>query len=113
MEKINPMDFITFLQNINSNILSSIAIFLNLVLFVQLIVACCGGIYRGWAIGEATAGKITELALYTTMLFGAWQWWPPKLVLLTVFPQCAFVVFAGGLVGCTFRWVFEQTVVRN
>jgi hypothetical protein len=67
MEKINPMDFITFLQNINSNILSSIAIFLNLVLFVQLIVACCGGIYRGWAIGEAIAGKIIELAFYNAI----------------------------------------------
>jgi hypothetical protein len=64
------MDFITFLQNINSNILRSIAIFLNWVLFVQLIVACCRGMYRGWTIGKATTGKITEVALYTTMLLG-------------------------------------------
>ncbi|MEG4916291.1 hypothetical protein [Microcoleus sp. B7-D4] len=107
------MDFITFLQNINSNINSAIISVLNLVLFVQLIVACCQGMYRGWTIGEANSGKITELALYTAMFFCAWQWWPHKLVLLTVFPQCAFVVFVGGLVGCTSKWVFEQAVARN
>ncbi len=107
------MDSLTFLQNTNSNILSSILNLLNLVLFVQLSVACCWGIYRGWTIGEATTGKITELGLYTAMLFGAWQSWPHKLVLLTVLPQCAFWVFAGGLVGCTLRWGVEQTVARN
>jgi hypothetical protein len=107
------MNFITFLQNINSNILSSIAILLNLVLFVRLMVACCQGIHQGWTIGEATSSKIIQLGFYTAMLFGAWQWLPHKLVWLTIFPQCAFVVFAGGLVGCTFRWVFEQTVARN
>jgi hypothetical protein len=69
----------------------------------------------GRAIGgrEATVGKITELATITAMLFGAWQWWPHQLVLLTVLPQLAFWVFVGGLVGCTFRWVFEQTVARK
>ncbi|MEG5236931.1 hypothetical protein [Microcoleus sp. AT9b-C3] len=70
------MNFITFLQNINSNILSSIAIFFNLVLFVRLIVGCGRGIRQGWTICEATTGKITELGLYTAILFGAWQWWP-------------------------------------
>src|SRR6476661_1094889 len=107
------MDFITFLQNINSNILSSIAIFFNLVLFVRLAVGCCRGMYRGWTIGEATSGKITELALYTAMLCGAWQWWPHELVLLTVFPQCAFVVFVGGLVGCTSKWGVERVFSRG
>lgn len=107
------MDFIIFLQNANSNILSSILNIFNLVLFVQLTVGCCRGMYQGWTIGEATAGKITELGLYTAMFFCAWQWWLHKLVLLTVFPQCAFVVFAGGLVGCTCKWVFEQAVARN
>ena len=107
------MDFITFLQNINSNILSSIAILLNLALFVQLMVACCGGIYQGWTIGEATTGKITELGLYTVMFLCVWQWWPHKLVLLTIFPQCAFVVFAGGLVGCTFKWGMERVFLRS
>lgn len=107
------MDFITFLQNTNSNILSSILSLLNLVLFVELTAACCLGMYRGWTIGETTTGKITELGLYTAMLFGAWQWWPHKLVLLTVLPQCAFWVFAGGLVGCTFKRVFQQAVARN
>ncbi len=62
------MDFITFLQNINSNINSAILTFLNLVLFVELTIACCWGIYQGLAIGKATIGKIIELALYTTML---------------------------------------------
>jgi hypothetical protein len=69
----------------------------------------------GRAIGgrEATVGKITELATITAMLLGAWQWWPHQLVLLTVLPECAFWVFVRGLVGCTFRWVFEQTVARK
>jgi hypothetical protein len=62
---------------------------------------------------EATVGKITELATITAMLFGAWQWWPHQLVLLIVLPQLAFGVFVGGLIGCTFGWVFEQAVARN
>lgn len=107
------MNFINFLQNVNSNILSSIAILLNLVLFVELTIACCQGIRRGWTHGEATTGKITELGLYTAILFGAWQWWPHKLVLLTIFPQCAFVVFAGGLVGCTVKWGVDRALLRS
>ena len=103
------MDSLTFLQNINSAILSV----LNLVLLIELTVACCWGMYQAWTIGEATTGKITELALYAAMLFGTWQYWPHELVLLTVLPQCAFWVFVGGLVGCTFKWVFEQAVARN
>ena len=103
------MNSLTFLQNINSTILS----FLNLVLFIELTIACCLGMYQSWTIGEATTGKITELALYTAMLFGAWQWWPHKLVLLTVLPQCAFWVFVGGLVGCTFRWGVERAFLRS
>jgi hypothetical protein len=62
------MDFITFLQNINSNINSAIISVLNLVLFIELTIACCWGIYQAWTMGEVTSGKITELALYTTML---------------------------------------------
>ena len=107
------MDFITFLQNVSSNILSSIAILLNLALFVELTVACCGGIRRGWTLGETTSSKITELGLYTAVFLCAWQWWPHKLVLLTIFPQCAFVVFAGGLVGCTFKWGMERAFLRS
>jgi hypothetical protein len=34
------MDFITFLQNINSNINSAILSLLNLVLFLKLTIAC-------------------------------------------------------------------------
>jgi hypothetical protein len=69
----------------------------------------------GRAIGgrEATVGKITELGTITAILFGARQWWPHQLVLLTVLPQLAFWVFVGELVGCTFKWVFEQTVARK
>jgi hypothetical protein len=58
------MDSLTFLQNINSAILS----LLNLVLFLELTAACSWGMYQAWTMGEATSGKITELALYTTML---------------------------------------------
>jgi len=35
------------------------------------------------------------------------------LLNFAVLPQLAFWVFVGGLVGCTFRWVFEQAVPRN
>jgi hypothetical protein len=103
------MDFITFLQNVNSNILS----LLNLVLLVELTIACLYGAWQGFWLGEATTGKITELGFYTAMLFGAWQWWPHKLVFLTVLPQCAFVVFAGGLVGCTVKWGVERVFLRS
>jgi hypothetical protein len=40
------MDFITFLQNINSNINSAILSLLNLVLLIELTLACCWGIYQ-------------------------------------------------------------------
>jgi hypothetical protein len=62
------MDSLIFLQNIDSNINSAILSVLNLVLFIELTAACCLGIYQGWTIGKATIGKITEPALYTTML---------------------------------------------
>ncbi len=64
------MDSLTFLQNINSNINSALLSLLNLVLFLELTAACCLGIYQAWTIGKATIGKITELALSTTMLLG-------------------------------------------
>jgi len=98
------MDFITFLQNINSNINSSILSLLNLVLFVELTIACFCGAWQGWWLGEATTGKITVLATITAIMFRLWQLWPQQFVQLTIFPQCAFVVFAGGLVGCTVKW---------
>ena len=62
------MNSLIFLQNINSN--SAILSVLNLVLFIELTAVCCWGIYQVWTIGEAIIGKITELALYTTMLLG-------------------------------------------
>jgi hypothetical protein len=42
-----------------------------LVLFIELTIACCWGMYQAWTIGKATTGKIIELGLYTAMLFGA------------------------------------------
>lgn len=95
------------------NFLTTATNILNGVLWVELAHACICGVWQGFRFGEATVGKITELATITAMLFGAWQWWPHQLVLLTVLPQLAFWVFVGGLVGCTFRWVFEQTVARK
>jgi len=62
------MNSLTFLHNINSNINSAILSVLNLVLLLELTAACCLGIYQGWTSGKATIGKITEPALYTTML---------------------------------------------
>jgi hypothetical protein len=64
------MDFITFLQNINSNINSAIFSLLNPVLFFELTAAYCWGIYQGWAIGKTTMGKITELAFYNAVGYG-------------------------------------------
>jgi hypothetical protein len=107
------MDFITFLQNTNSNILSAILNLLNLVLFVQLTVACCRGIRRGWTIGEATAGKIALLTAIAAIMFRLWQSWPQEWLSFAVLPQCAFVVFAGGLVGCTFKWGVDRAFLRN
>jgi hypothetical protein len=64
------MDSLTFFQNINSNINSAIISVLNLVLFLELTAACCWGMYQAWMIGEATTGKITELALYNAVAYG-------------------------------------------
>ena len=59
------MNSLTFLQNINSSIIS----LLNLVLFLQLTAACCGGIYRGWTIGEATTDRIDLVGTITAIMF--------------------------------------------
>lgn len=108
------MNFITFLQNINSNIFSSIAILLNLVLFVQMTIACCRGMYQGWTIGEATTGKIVLVGTITAIMFRLWQSWPQEWLSFTiVLPQCAFWVFAGGLVGCTVKWGVDRVFLRN
>jgi hypothetical protein len=45
------------LQNINSNINSAILSILNLVLFIELTVACCWGMYRAWTIAKAPLPK--------------------------------------------------------
>ena len=81
---------------------------MNLVLFVELTVAFILGLRLGFLTDEATTGKITELGIYTAMQFGAWQWWPQEWVWFAVLPQCAFVVFAEGLGGCTLRWGVER-----
>jgi hypothetical protein len=64
------MDSLTFLQNINSNINSTILSLFNLVLLIELTIACSWEIYQAWTMGKATSGKITELGLYPTMLLG-------------------------------------------
>ncbi|MGB7891085.1 MAG: hypothetical protein WCF82_04060 [Microcoleus sp.] len=107
------MDFITFLQNINSNINSAILSVLNLVLFLEFTAACCRGIYRGWTIGEATAGKIFLLTTIAAIMFRLWQSWPHEFAVLSVWPQGAFWVFAGGLVGCTSKWGVERAFLRS
>ena len=63
------MDFITFLQNINSNINSAILSVLNPVLFIELTITCCWGMYQA-TIGKATIAKITELAFYNAVGYG-------------------------------------------
>jgi hypothetical protein len=111
--KINPMDSLTFLQNINSNINSAIISVLNLVLFIELTIACCQGIYRGWTIGEATVGKIFLLTMIAAIMFRVWQSWPHEFAVLSVWPQGAFWVFVGGLVGCTSKWGVERVFSRG
>ncbi len=107
------MDFITFLQNINSNINSAILTLLNLGLFLELTAACCRGMYRGWTMGEATIGKIFLLGTIPAIMFRLWQSWPQEWLSFTaVLPQCAFWVFVGGLVGCTFKWGVERVFSR-
>jgi hypothetical protein len=107
------MDFITFLQNINSNINSAIISVLNLVLFIEFTIACCQGIYRGWTIGEATTGKIVLLTTIAAIMFRLWQSWPHEFAVLSVWPQGAFWVFVGGLVGCTSKWGVERVFSRG
>jgi len=105
------MNFITFLQNINSN--GAILSLLNLVLFLELTIACCWGIYQAWTIGKASSGKIVLLATIAAIMFRLWQSWPQEWLSFTaVLPQCAFWVFVGGLVGCTFKWGVERVFSR-
>jgi hypothetical protein len=107
------MNSLIFLQNINSNINSAIISVLNLVLFLELTAACCWGMYQAWTIGEATIGKIALLGTIATIMFRLWQSWPQEWLSFTVvLPQCAFWVFVGGLVGCTFKWGVERVFSR-
>jgi len=106
------MDFITFLQNINSNINSAIISVLNLVLFIEFTIACCWGIYQGWTIDEATVGKIFLLTTIAAIMFRWWQSWPHEFAVLSVWPQGAFWVFVGGLVDCTSKWGVERVFSR-
>jgi len=52
--KNQPYEFTNFLQNINSNINSTILSLLNLLLFIEFTIACCRGIYWGWTIGKTS-----------------------------------------------------------
>jgi hypothetical protein len=63
------MDLLTFFHNLNSNINSAILSVLNPVLFIELTIACCWGMYQA-TIGKATTCKITELALYNAVGYG-------------------------------------------
>ncbi|MEG5170837.1 hypothetical protein [Microcoleus sp. B3-D7] len=83
------------------------------MLFIELTIACCWGIYQAWTIGEATVGKIFLLTAIAAIMFRFWQSWPHEWVWFAVLPQCAFWVFVGGLVRCTSKWAFEQAVARN
>jgi hypothetical protein len=68
------MDLLTFFHNINTNINSAILSVLNPVLFIELTITCCWEMYQPWTIGEATIGKITELALYNAVSYGyCWE----------------------------------------
>ncbi|MGB3265690.1 MAG: hypothetical protein WBA89_17235 [Microcoleus sp.] len=54
------MNSLTFLHDFLSNATN----FLNFVLAIELAIACTCGLWQGFWLGEATASKITELALY-------------------------------------------------
>ncbi|MEO8894102.1 MAG: hypothetical protein ABI417_21665 [Coleofasciculaceae cyanobacterium] len=83
------------------------------MLFVQMTIACCRGMYQGWTIGEATTGKIVLVGTITAIMFRLWQSWPQEWLSFTaVLPQCAFWVFAGGLVGCTVKWGVDRVFSR-
>jgi polyferredoxin len=104
------MNSLTLLHNFLTNTTN----ILNFLLSVELAVACLWGMWQGLTIGEATAGKIALLTAIAAIMFRLWQSWPQEWLSFTaVLPQCAFVVFAGGLVGCTFKWAFDRAVARN
>jgi hypothetical protein len=48
------MNLLIFVQNINSNITSAILSLLNLVLFFELMTACCSGMYQAWTISKTS-----------------------------------------------------------
>jgi len=48
------MNSLTFFQNINSNINSAILSILNPVLFLELMTACCSGMYQAWTISKTS-----------------------------------------------------------
>lgn len=69
--------------------------------------------YQGGTIGEATVGKIVLLATIAAIMFRFWQSWPHEFAVLSVWPQCGFWVFVGGLVDCTFKWGVERAFLRS
>ena len=104
------MNSITSLHDFLTNATS----ILNFVLSVELAIACICAAWQGFWLGdEATVVKIALLATIAAIIFRLWELWPQQLVLLTVLPQCAFVVFVGGLVGCTLRWGVDQAFCPN
>jgi hypothetical protein len=103
------MNSITLLHNFLTNTTN----ILNLVLSIELAIACICGLWQGFWLCQASIGKIGLVATITAIMFRLWQSWPQEWVWFAVLPQCAFWVFAGGLVGCTLKWGIEQTVARN
>ncbi|MEG4407209.1 hypothetical protein [Microcoleus sp. MON2_D5] len=98
------MNLLTLLHNFLTNTTN----ILNFVLSVELAVACTCGLWQGFWLGEASVSKIALLATIATIMFRLWQSWPHEWVWFATWPQCAFWVFVGGLVGCTFRWGVER-----
>jgi hypothetical protein len=103
------MNSLTFFQNINSNITN----FFNFALSVELAVACIWGMWQGFWLSEASVSKIALLATITAIMFRLWQSWPHEWVWFAAWPQCAFVVFAGGVAGCTLKWGVDQSFLRS
>lgn len=103
------MDSLTSLHDFLTNATS----ILNFVLSVELAVACLWGVRHGFWLGEASAGKIALLATITAIMFRLWQSWPYEWVWFAAWPQCAFVVFAGGLAGCTLKWGVDRSFLRS
>jgi hypothetical protein len=98
------MDSLTSLHDFLTNATN----ILNFVVSVELAIACIWGMWQGFWLSEASVSKIALLATITAIMFRLWQSWPHEWVWFAAWPQCAFVVFAGGLAGCTLKWGVDR-----